>query len=372
MKTLKFGNPQGLAKTFWLANALFAATLALSLWYSYHETMQNGRARTQSLSLIVGKSVTGLLDQTDLLVLAMANTLTQSIKAGKMDAAAMNEVAEQLGRSVPHLTRLSYTDAEGNIAANTGYPRIGQGANIADREYFRQLRATPDAGLVISKPLIGRVRNKQVVIFARAYTNAQGHFQGIAYVSVELAALSDLFAKLQLDTDASVGLLSNDDYLVLARYPAHKDPLMLGKRIQMESFVRAMQQGQPVVGMVDTSKVDGIQRVYSLRKLDRWPYFVGLGLSTDALLAPWYRQLLAGIGTLFLFFGLTGSAVWQARRGWQRQEDALATLRATLEATDNGILVLSAKHEVLHLNQRFVQLWQVPPPCCTAKTTRRC
>ena len=61
-----------------------------------------------------------------------------------------------------------------------------------------------------------------------------------------------------------------------------------------------------------------------------------------------------------LFAGVTGVAGWQLARGSREQSRTLATLLSTLEATDNGILVLDQQRRVLHANQRLAQLWSLP------------
>jgi hypothetical protein len=63
---------------------------------------------------------------------------------------------------------------------------------------------------------------------------------------------------------------------------------------------------------------------------------------------------------MLIFAALIGIAGRQLQRGWRRQEEALSTLGATLEATDNGILVVAAAGRVLHRNQRFDALWRIP------------
>ena len=40
---------------------------------------------------------------------------------------------------------------------------------------------------------------------------------------------------------------------------------------------------------------------------------------------------------------------------------ALSLVEATLEATDNGILVIDSKGKVTSVNSRFAQMWQIPP-----------
>ena len=362
-----FGTPQMLVKIFWLANLFFAATLGLSLWYSHTQHLNNTHARTESMTLMLGKSVAGMLEQTDIILIAMTSALERNADTSKTKAPVVDDLAQRLVQGVKHVSRVGYSDAQGNLGANTGYPRSGSAANIADREYFQELRANPDAGLVISKQIRGRIGGKLIVVYARAYKNGQGQFQGVVFASVELSSISDVFANSKLPSHAAVTLMSDKDYRILARHPAPSDPSTIGKRAEAQTFIDLMQQGKPFVSFVETSPVDRLEKILGLRKLDDWPYFILLGLSKEVELAPWREQLEAGLVVMLMSLCLTAAAWWYLRRGWQQQADAMATLSATLEATDNGILVVDAMGGVLHFNQRFLQLWQCPPELAASR-----
>ncbi len=102
------------------------------------------------------------------------------------------------------------------------------------------------------------------------------------------------------------------------------------------------------------AQLDSLQRVTSFRLLLRSPADVQL-----LQRAPWWSLgralLLAGIlvaGTVVAFF-------WVAilRR---RVEEKTETLRATLESTQEGILVVDAAGKIVSYNKRFQDLWKIP------------
>jgi len=360
VKISGFNPRQGLVKFFWLSNAFFAGVLCLALWFSYSQYLQNAREQEKNITLTLEKSVSGMFEQIDMLLIAMVNELEQDITHGKYNQSSVSKKAAQLAGRVKIFTRITYSDANGNVGSNNGIPQGMPEINIQDRDYFLQLRANPDIGLVTSKPILGRAVGKWVLVFARAHRDPKGKFAGVMYVSVELASFAELFANLQLGKRAVTNLLSDNDYLNLVRYPAPKDASVMGKRILVQNIIDQMKQGRPFVSFIETSKVDNVEKIYALRKLTDWPYFILLGQSTEEVFAPWRNQLYMAIAVLLIFSGLTGAAVWQLRRGWRVQEKALSVLQATLESGDNGILVVDENGKILHRNQRFLRLWRIP------------
>ena len=347
----------------WLANALFALCLALALWLSHEQYMQHARERAENTGLTLGRTVAGNLDQIDLLLASIADELERSAfqHGGRVDHAAVNSSIARLVSLVPGLSVVRYADASGRVEPADGVPQSASVVSVADRDYFRRLRALHGPSTMMSStPVQGHTNGRQVIVFSRRYEDGQGNFAGVVYASVELARFSALFAELQLGPHGSVTLISDGDFLMLARHPAPLDLGALGRRVVQQKFIDGMKSGSSVVNLVTEPAADHIERTYALRKLDGRPYWIFVGLATADELAPWWREVGLAIAVMLIFAALTGAAGWQLRRGWLTQLQTLATLQSTLEATDNGILVLDHKRRVLHGNQRFAQMWRLP------------
>ena len=365
MSKFRFGARDGLVKIFWLINVLFAGVLCLGLWFSHEQHLRYAQERAENTTLTLEKSVSGMLEEIDLLLVAMTNGLEQNRLDDAVAVGKVNEMSVRLASNVKHIARASYSDAKGNVAADSGFPRGAKAINIGDRDYFMQLRANPELGMLRSAPVIGRTAGKLVLVFARSFKNTKGEFAGVAFASIELARFSELFAEIQLGARSVCALISDKDYLNLARYPAPNEPALMGRRIVVQTFIDKMQEGRPVARLTATPKADGIEKVYAIRKLKSWPYWIAVGLSTADELAPWRKQVYMAISMMLIFTGLTGAALWQSRHGWRRQEKNLSILQGTLEVAENGILVVNDSGQVLHRNRRFMQMWQIPETLAT-------
>lgn len=361
MKSGFFDPRHGLAKMLWLANLLFALALAATLWVSHQQHLHHAEQRAANTSRALERSVSGMLDQIDAL-LSFTLADLEGLQTGRRTLAEVNAMLIRVAQQVPGVARVAFADAAGNVAAGSGYPAGAVAITIADRDYFQALRAQTGAALMVgSAPVLGRSSGKPVMVFGRAYRDAAGGFAGVVFVSVELARFVDLFAAIKLGERASTFLVSDQSFLLLAHHPLPSDPSLLGQRLLNQAFIASMSAAASEASLVVMPTTDGVERIYSLRRLETRPYWIGLGLSRADELAEW--RLQAGLGLLVLaFFALlTAAAGRQLQQGWRRQQATLATLQSTLEASNEGILVVDPEGRVLHCNQRYADLWRVSP-----------
>jgi hypothetical protein len=98
---------------------------------------------------------------------------------------------------LPELASIRAADAQANVTHGAGLDAM-KPANIADREYFTRLRDSPDSGLVISEPLIGRISGKPVMAAVRRVNAPDGSFAGAIYGTIPLDLFTRLFATVDL------------------------------------------------------------------------------------------------------------------------------------------------------------------------------
>jgi PAS domain S-box-containing protein len=358
MSGMCLNNRHGLTRVLWLANLLFALVLSLALWFSYQQHLRYAEERAANTSLTLERSLSGMFDQIDMMLISVQDELEAGLAQGGIDPQRINASTARLARNVRGINVVRYSDAFGQAAVNTGYPAGGKASDYRDRDYFQYLRDHPEAGTFSSKPQLGRTLGRWGITFARAYRDPAGKFAGVVLAAIDLEQFSGMFAALKLG-ERSVSNLIDQNYANLVRYPAADDPAKVGVRVH-PVFIELMQSGLNSFVHIQTSQIDGVRRIFVGRKFESRPYWVAVGLSIDEELAPWRRQASLAFLVMLIFAALSGIAGRQLQRGWRRQEEVLSTLGATLEATDNGILVVDAAGKVLHRNQRFDALWRIP------------
>ena len=357
MTSLRVKNLSGLTRVLWLSNVLFAVALGVAVWFSHQQHIRLAQERAENTSLTLERSLSGMFDQIDLMLVSVVEELESNAIRGVPNTATVNALIERLVHYIPGLNVASYSDASGLVAAEAGYPPNRIPVSIQDRDYFQHLISRPASGMLGSIPVIGRTSGKWAIIFARPYRDPGGAFAGVVFASIDLGRFSDMFAALKLGERSRIAL-TDQDFIRIAAHPM-VDPSALGKRMAQDAIIQQLQTGTTTLTTEFTTKLDDVRRIYAFRKLETRPYWIMTALSVEDELASWRQQVVAALLIMIVFIGLTGISGRQVLHSWRRQIEVLSTLESTLESTDNGILVVDEQGRALHYNRRFTEMWNI-------------
>ncbi len=124
----------------------------------------------------------------------------------------------ELNDMLPYVDVLLLADATGQVRSTTldGPPA---GYSIADRSVFKEAAQTPGDALLIGDPILGHVSGKPTFLVARRLDDAEGHFRGIAAVSMSLTYFTAFWSRLETRNDERVAMVRGGNGSILARYP---------------------------------------------------------------------------------------------------------------------------------------------------------
>lgn len=210
--------------------------------------------------------------------------------------------------------------------------------DLSDREHFRihRLRSTDE--LFISKPLLGRLSGRWSIQFTRPIYGPDDSFMGVLVLSVSPEYFYRFYRSIQLPHDSAITVIRREGE-VLSRYPNPEQAI--GKSLDtpfLDGFA-------PESGLFrKVSQVDGVERLYAWRKIERFNLAVAVGHSLDEIMAPYREQisraLIAGTGLTVLLL-LVGYLKWVGIRQQQKMDKQLADneerWRLALEAAGDGV-----------------------------------
>lgn len=295
-----------------------------SLRQSLRSHRERAVATAQNLVQVLDHYVGDTIGKADLALRAVKDEVERGADPRGLDGF----IRRQYER-VPGLVALRTTDAQGRIDHDSG-GEVRQGVSLADREHFLRLRDDPGAGLVISKPLLGRLTGTWVIVAARRLEGPGHRFAGMALAVISLDQFQRAFSSLDLGPHGSVALRDLDLGLI-ARYPeAGSAGTAVGQKVVSQAFQDFVRSGQRVGIYRTRTPFDQVQRTFAIRRVEGLPYFILVGVADRDYLAGWRWEVAQESLEVALIWGLTLVGFVLIRRTWLRQQAARAELERLL------------------------------------------
>jgi signal transduction histidine kinase len=195
------------------------------------------------------------------------------------DARAFDESVARLEQYLAkeRVIQVAVVDAEGWLLYSR-LPQTGR-PNFSDRKYFRILKEGGRDQLVISEPVFGRVTGQWAIQLTRPILR-DGAFAGLIVVAVPPPALERVYSEIRLGPHGSVSL-ARVDGTVLAHAGDRTDEVLRALELP---------EGAAPAGELRVASPEGVDRIFSYRKLDDYPLAVFIGQDVGTMLAPYYRQ----------------------------------------------------------------------------------
>lgn len=190
-------------------------------------------------------------------------------------------------QTTPFVRSVGLYDQNGRILQHSdrkgGFPEI----SVADRDYFRSLKANPEQGLFLTRPFKSRVYDETIIGLARAIHDPDGKFAGVALIAISPEAFDLLGGLPNLPHDSAISIHRRDG-INLFRAPLIPD--QLGKDLSATSlFTKSLRESPVGVTFTPTggSTFDHQDRLLAYRALEEWPLVVVVGIKRAEIAATW-------------------------------------------------------------------------------------
>lgn len=298
--------------------------------FAIHEDRLEHEARTrvtvQNLSLLLEREVSSIFDRIDLTLHIVVDEIEEQLKAGKLNESRLNTSLKHHQTHLTELISLGVTDAKGRVRYGEAVSS-GTVVDLSDREHFILQRGNPKAGLVIAKPVQGRVSKEWVIPVSRRLSRPDGAFAGIVYANIPVAYFVRKFSSLNLGKHG-LAILRSADHISMARYPeAQERGVVVGQFVLSDQLRHLLKDDPDSVTYVAPSPSDHIERTFSYHKLAAYPLNVVVGLSTQDTLNEWWWDTSQTAGMVVLFSAMTVLFGWLMSRSWRRQVATSEALR---------------------------------------------
>jgi signal transduction histidine kinase/CheY-like chemotaxis protein len=302
------------------ADVFMMTLVGVSLYSSYWQYYERAAVTSRNTNRLVAQGIAGEIDLIDFGLKAVSDEYTRLAVAGRMDQAALTDFLRRQHVRLPMTDSIRVANRAGEIVYGSD-EKLPAGVSIADRDYFVALHGAPSTGLVISKPLQGKISGKWVLIFARRLSGQDGKFLGIVYAPVTIQWFEKMFANLEVGPRGTVVLRGDAtrDFDLLGRFP----PAGFVGQTKVSSQFKEMITANPQGGTYEAhAGADNVKRIFSYQAVGSYPLITLVGLSSDDTLAAWWPEALKLATLTTIFILLSGLGGWVLVRSWRARANA--------------------------------------------------
>jgi diguanylate cyclase (GGDEF)-like protein len=278
-------------KTSLAAGIITSGILAISahtLWVDYLDTWRDAENASRNVLTVITRNLSNNVELLDLSLQGAAEGLRQ-VGFHQLSPDLQHRVMFDRSAAAPFTGSLLAVNENGNLIADAGPMILPRDINVAEAPYFTVHKENSNVGLFVSRPYRSKVRlGDSSVAFSRRLSRPDGRFAGVVMGSLPLSTLDSALKELTLGQKSAINLF-RDDGILLTRHPF--DETQINQDFGHSPYVQRLLQGKSGT-FHSTSPVDGIRRILSFQRLERYPLVLTVALATDEVLADWKQKAI--------------------------------------------------------------------------------
>ena len=345
------------------------ALLLYMVWSARQDALRKAEVAALNYAKVLQVRLDDNLQRIESLMRISAKHFTPESLAPGADpahSAALNGLLDDHIAGFQEFAGIRVVDANGDLRYGSGATmKVVKGVNSADRDFFIGPRDHPQPQLFFSKVIVSRITNKEVMVISQGLRDAQGRFYGLMSGGLALDQIQQQFRQLNIGNNGGVFLRRLDNHNLVTRWP--HIPALVNKPLRPNSpTVLNLAQGKNDFVVTGLAQTDNIERISAVHKLEHYPFYVGVAINVEEILADWRRQawmlglcavgLVAVLGILMMRLVRAQDMEIQVLSDLAQNQARVRLLAKVFEYSGEAIMLLNQKQEILEVNAAYTRL----------------
>ena len=323
---------------------------------------------TRNIASVLDGHISDVADKIDLVLRTVSVRYEEQTEQGHPNRARLTAQLQRHQALLPEVSGLRILDKDGFLRFGSAIP-AGNPPDLSQSEFYLRARDNPAAGLIVAGPIPSRVDEQRVLVFARRLNAPDGSFAGVVYADLATAYFDKILSTLTLGEHGAAAIRMNDLSLV-RRHPYSQ----VGSNDVSQTLRETVRMHPGNGDHLAAIAVDGIERSYAYRKLERHPFYVVAGLATQDYLGarPASVFILSGLaGVAIMLTGLAAALVYRSKRRLLADIEERKLITAELEQhRDHLEDLVKTRTRALELATENTLLFVKLAPICIAMLDR--
>ena len=259
--------------------------MTINTRHDYSAALDNAKTATRHQGQLYAEHAARSFESVDLILRRVVDNIERDITGTPRTPEAIQANLKELVELTPQIRALVTAGADGiESASNTGQ---GVGTvDLNDRRYFMAHKADPELGLLIGKPLRGRVTGNWFLSITRRINDPDGNFAGVVVAVVSQEYFNDFYQKAEDNENISAALMNADGYIFAfskAFAPDHTD--VAGVSMAASPLFVDHVNGKPSTTYEGRIFKDDTKRIVSFQRVPDRPVIIVTSLTRERAFA---------------------------------------------------------------------------------------
>lgn len=336
-----------------LLAVVFASVLVATVWQVWaarQRTLAEINTSNGNLAQTLNTYAEGVITQSSMLLLGIVERL-ESEGPTSVHLDRLHQLVNRQRHLLNQLNGMLIVDAQGRwMMSSRG--EVPEGGHSGDRQFFLHHRDNASPHIFIGPPIRSRATGEWVLTISRRFTDPEGRFAGVVVVALGIENFLSLFGKIEIGEQGAISLATSAGQL-LVRHPFREQDI--GRDFSGSVNFQRHYAGAMSGAASFASSLDGMVRIYSFRKSERYPIVTTVALGRHEALRTWRRQALATAGVVLALLAAVAMIGWRltsALRQRAQAECSLVRTREELIEANRQLEVLAAQDALTELANR--------------------